>query len=73
MLRGEITKARLIDVGAKYRLWRLSIDYCFTSPDGKQIIGKTKAHRNDLEGKALPTEGTPIKVLYLNDHYHQAV
>lgn len=52
---------------------KLIVQYQFIAPNGVTIHGKTSTSRYRLRYKSLPPKGTPIKVVYLNDHYHQAV
>jgi hypothetical protein len=48
-------------------LW-LTVRFGFHSPQtGRWIEGKGSHTRKDLEGKPLPPQGTPVKVLYLDD------
>lgn len=48
----------------------VSVRYKFLSPQGIELAGKQVALRNDLIGKPLPEPGTPVTVLYANDHIH---
>lgn len=46
----------------------LKVRFGFRSPQsGKWIEGKDSQTRKDLEGKPLPSPGTPVHVLYLDD------
>lgn len=42
-------------------------DYRFYSPTGKTLTGQQKKRRDDLHKQALPTPGTPVRVLYADD------
>jgi hypothetical protein len=48
--------------------FELEARFGFRSPQtGKWIEGKDSQTRKDLEGKPLPSPGTPVHVLYLDD------
>jgi len=66
LLRGELLSARL----ERHRLY---IRYRFTSPSGKVIEKVKMAPRSDLGGIPLPPPGTPIRILYRNDHIYEAL
>ncbi len=44
------------------------ITYQFTSPNGTVISGKQRARRDDRIRKQFPAPGTPVSVLYADDH-----
>jgi hypothetical protein len=46
----------------------LQVRFGFRSPNtGAWIEGQDSQTRKDLEGKPLPSRGTPVHVLYLDD------
>ncbi|NWJ95068.1 MAG: hypothetical protein HXX20_04730 [Chloroflexi bacterium] len=47
----------------------VSASYRFRSPSGRTLEGNNSAARDDLKHHTLPTAGTPVAVLYINDKY----
>jgi hypothetical protein len=52
--------------------YNVTLGYCFTAPDGQEIVDRAEAVRDDLKESALPAPGTPIMVYYV-DHKTYAV
>jgi hypothetical protein len=46
---------------------RLTLDYRFTSPEGRQITASASRTRHDLSGETVPRPGTPVVVQYADD------
>lgn len=51
----------------------VTLRYAFSSPTGREILGKERQMRNDLNGARLPLPGTPLAVLYADDKCHKAL
>lgn len=78
VLDGILTSVNLVKVVNRGRLlsfptYWLKVDYEFKNPQGTLLAGKATSQRKDLQYGSRPSMGTPIKVVYLNDHYHEAV
>ncbi|MFN8374501.1 MAG: DUF3592 domain-containing protein [Anaerolineae bacterium] len=69
-LSGELTSAS----GGKddYDHFQVVFRYTFLSPAGQTLRGTAYAQRDDLLN-ALPAPGTPVVVLYVDDHIHMAL
>lgn len=50
---------------------RVTVEYTFQSPTSKVIHDQSSAYRNDLQGQPLPEAGTPVWVLYADDHTYK--
>jgi hypothetical protein len=51
--------------------WVLDVAYRFKSPTtGRWLGGHGQSFRSDLVGRALPAEGTAVKVRFLDDALH---
>lgn len=61
------------ETASKSRSYWVSLKYQVKSPTGKVLKGSGRAHRQDLEGKQLPPVGTPVAVLYADDHAHMVL
>lgn len=48
----------------------VSVTYQFQTPHKKSLTGWAEAKRNDLRDTPLPPVGTPVAVLYADDHAH---
>jgi hypothetical protein len=53
---GEVTRSYLI-----------TAEYCFKTPAGDAVTDRDEHHRPDLRKTELPSAGTPVRVLYLDD------
>ncbi|MEO0563221.1 MAG: hypothetical protein AAF125_14025 [Chloroflexota bacterium] len=65
---GRIDRFDDLQVAVEYRFkkpkrWRFSRD--------RHIEGRISEDRNDLKGKSLPSPGTPLAVLYLNEDNYE--
>jgi hypothetical protein len=67
LLDGEIIE---VDGGKHSEM--VTVQYRFTTPTQKSLIGWTSAYRPDLKGH-LPAIGTPILVLYMSDSDHHVL
>lgn len=69
MLRGEILEStHSTDSDGDLSL---RVEFAFQSPQSSRRLTKTdRAQRNDLKGKRPPAPGTPIVILYYNDHQY---
>jgi hypothetical protein len=77
LLEGEITsisdnkhKLRTRRPLERTTTYRIFIEYQFETPRKKILTGYTEAHRQDLLYQPLPPVGTPVTVLYADDHTH---
>ncbi|RKG93104.1 DUF3592 domain-containing protein [Corallococcus carmarthensis] len=68
--RGEVVRIRRSWTNGKHRI----VEYVFPQPDGSEIRGEYKEHRNGLLSQRA-SEGDSLEVLYLpdNPHRHQRV
>lgn len=85
LLMGEVTKCEgNLDVtktsldstsyGAALRgNYTIALSYTFRTHDNKEIADTVKAKRNDLIDHVLPEQGTPIALLYLNEHRYKVL
>ncbi len=55
-------------LGEVPRLFLVDVEYGFTSPTGQDITDHAEHSRPDLRRAELPEAGTPVRVLYLDDH-----
>jgi hypothetical protein len=46
-------------------VFRVEVDYAFTTPRGQELVDHDEAVRDDLG--TLPEPGTPVRVLFLNE------
>ena len=53
--------------------YTIELGYAFRTPENKEIVDSIKAKRNDLIDHVLPELGTPIAVLYLNEHRYKVL
>ncbi len=51
--------------------YRIDLTYTFHSPKGKTLKSSLKRERSDLRHIGLPTFGTPVAVLYLDDQHYK--
>ncbi|GAB4522182.1 MAG: hypothetical protein OHK0046_34440 [Anaerolineae bacterium] len=63
---------KIVSVRREQR-WRsrahyLVVTYRFTTLDGREVTRKAEAFRPDMIHSALPAAGTPVTVLYADDH-----
>jgi hypothetical protein len=65
LLRGTVTGAKAQN--GRKGTYLVTINYTFTTPSGGIINKKAQGNRPDLRRSGLPTIGTPIAVLYVND------
>jgi hypothetical protein len=67
IIEGSILRSKGKVTGNGETYWySVRIDYHFLSPDQKEIVSHYERDRDDLSGQPLPSEGTPILVLYLH-------
>jgi hypothetical protein len=66
LLQGTILSAKGSARGQQGYL--VELDHRFITPTGVEITHTNSAVRNDLQGQ--PLAGTPVHVLYINDHSH---
>jgi hypothetical protein len=69
VLEGEIVTIRGW-THSKTRAYIVSIVYSVESPRKKYLTGRAQARRDDLKGAELPSIGSPVAVLYADDHAH---
>jgi hypothetical protein len=56
--------------GEVARSYLVAVDYAFDMPEGDRIIDRAEHNRPDLRRAELPTAGSPVRVLYLDDRTH---
>ncbi|RKH53758.1 DUF3592 domain-containing protein, partial [Corallococcus aberystwythensis] len=64
--RGEVVRIRTSWLNGKYRI----VEYVFPLPDGSEVRGEYKEHRNGL-WRQRASEGDTLEVLYLPDNPHR--
>ncbi len=65
---GKIVEAKAVRVKAGNQL---TIQYTFMSPEGGELGRKESLVRNDLRNMPLPSIGTPVAVVYVNDKLYR--
>lgn len=71
ILEGKVVKCDGRMAGSKHRYFRLMVQYQFLSPSGLTLSGKQDARRDDMRYKLRPGPGTPVAVLYADDHNYK--
>jgi hypothetical protein len=56
--------------GEVTRSYMVAVDYAFDMPEGDRIVDREEHNRPDLRRAELPTAGSPVRVLYLDDRTH---
>jgi hypothetical protein len=69
LLEGEILSVRGYSPN-KTRDYVVLVKYGFETPRKKYLKGYVEAKRNDLSATSLPPVGTPVAILYADDHAH---
>jgi len=81
ILNGTIANIRIKEQRFSYRdkdfqmkeyrgTYYIVVTYTFKTPDQRMISGEQIRIREDLRDRPLPPIGTPIRVLYADDHTH---
>jgi hypothetical protein len=65
LLRGQVVSA--VGRRGSKNTYNVTLKYDFTTPNGKQITKQQVQNRPDLRNGPLPSPGTPVAVLYVND------
>jgi hypothetical protein len=54
--------------------YQVTLRYCFQSPTtGKRIECTDQGQRNALKGIPLPEPGTPLAIMYADDHTYRVL
>lgn len=71
--QGQMLDGVLTSANGQYsrRGLNITFNYQFRSPHGDTLKGARTVQRNDLRKQSLPTGGSPVKVLYVNDKLHR--
>ncbi|MEP6987245.1 MAG: DUF3592 domain-containing protein [Chloroflexota bacterium] len=64
VLPGELVECTGRKVKGKYQV---TVKYCFATPIGEDKSASYSHEREDLVGASLPTSGTPVAVLYVDE------
>jgi hypothetical protein len=70
---GILLEGELVSIRGMFRAkgsYVVVAHYKFMSPHSSLITGYSEAHRSDLKGSPLPLIGTPVTILYADDHSH---
>jgi hypothetical protein len=79
--KGQMVEGRIVSSRGQYMAytkkgyainWGVFIEYCFTTPDKRQLTGRDSALRHDLR-EVVPKVGTPVKVLYMSDSWYKVL
>ena len=57
-----------IAIDGETNWYSVKVVYRFSNPEKIDLIGECERDRDDLDGQPLPTEGTVVLVLYLDDN-----
>ena len=68
LLDGEIVKVEREEPREFHGPHYVIVTYKFETPDGRTLTRTMKNERHDLRNQDLPGVGTPVIVLYANDH-----
>ena len=68
LIDGEIVKVEREEPRELHGPHYVIVTYKFETPDGRNLIRMMKNERYDLRNQNLPGIGTPVVVLYANDH-----
>lgn len=68
LIEGQFLSCQLSSVKNNFQMKTV---YTFQSPSGKSIMGKQTDICNHMRGQLLPEVGTPVAVLYVNDHLYK--
>lgn len=71
LLDGEIVRARHQIVISRSSTYAIRVVYRFTTPQGRVLKGSQWRDREDLRGRAFPPAGTPVRILYADDHAYR--
>jgi len=71
ILKAELIKAK--EDTTEDSPFNIRCEYRFTNPRGEVLTGKTSGIRPDVKKKDYPPPGTPMLVLYVNDHLFEAL
>ncbi len=71
--QGQMLDGQLMSASGQYYRGTLNVtfNYAFRSPLGVDLRGKRTVARNDLKKQPIPSTGTLVKVLYVNDKLHR--
>jgi hypothetical protein len=79
--KGQMVEGRIVSSRGQYMgytkkgeaiNWGVFIEYTFTTPDKRQLIGRDSSLRHDLR-EVAPKIGTPVKVLYMSDSWYKVL
>jgi hypothetical protein len=70
---GQLCDGRLENIWPTHagRDYIVNVKYKFDTPAGKLLVGYDDGVRQDLQSNRLPTPGTPIRVLYVDDKLYR--
>lgn len=72
--QGELLQGSIVSCTGKItgngetNWYSVKVVYRFSNPEKIDLIGECERDRDDLDGQPLPTEGTVVLVLYLDDN-----
>jgi hypothetical protein len=72
--QGQLLNGTLITAGGRNAGrsgFQVTYQYRVRSPLGVDLIGKRTVQRNDLRKQPMPENGSPVKVLYIDDQHHR--